>query len=254
MASRFVEISPAEFMPQSVYAELHKDGSAPTVSDMLRPKAISYDLGMKRQQPMRERELTPQELLNILDRKDTLRMVYVPHLLTQCVIWYVDMMIEYAKANRLQKYKRFTRLFTLIRDDYYKALCHEMRPSVYNMFTTQKERFFGECGFNIHKAVYTFNNAILKQFGNVPDAEMCCYANIVIAIVDYVDSFDRMMNAELAKRLNTTCRNYGDIRLGDMRTLCKQIAGDYVLKDDAQTKLMIEIMANKATVIINDML
>lgn len=239
-----------DFMP----AELKEQIGANPYNRLFSSNAPKYNVGPQRVPPIREREMSPQEILNVLDRKNTLRMVYIPHLLTQCVICYIDLIIEYARANKLTQYRKLTRTMQLVKEDYYQALLGEMRPQLYERFNNQREDFLNLCGFNIQKAFYTFNNAMLKQYGRVPNDIIRCYANIVIALVNYVNDFDRKVNAEIAEKLKTPCRNNKDARLNDLRVLCTQIAEPFVVKSDSQIKLMIDIMANKAESVINDML
>lgn len=203
---------------------------------------------------MRERDLSTEEFLNLFDRQESLRMAYIPHFMTQCVVYYLDLLVDYARDNRLSEYKKHSRRLKEIRTEYMDALRHEMPADVFQRFLTQREDFLANCGANLTLMYFTFGNQILKIYGRIKHESLFCYANIIVAFIEYVEDFDRTVNKRIAEKLSMPCRNHGDARLSAIKDVCLTIKNQYPIEPNDQTKLCVNVMANKATAMINAML
>lgn len=153
---------------------------------------------VKKREPMRERDLSTEEFLNLFERLESLRMAYIPHFLTQCVVYYLDLLIAYARDNRLSEYKKQTRRLKEIKEEYMDALRHEMPVDIFQKFLDQRKEYLESCGANLTLMYFTFGNQILKYHGRVKHESIFCYANIIIAFIDYVEDFDRQVNKRIA--------------------------------------------------------
>lgn len=89
---------------------------------------------VKQREPMQERDLSTEEFLNLFERKESLKMAYIPHFITQCVVYYLDLLVAYARDNRLSEYKKQTRRLKEIRKEYMDSLEKEMPPKVFQKF------------------------------------------------------------------------------------------------------------------------
>ena len=203
---------------------------------------------------MRERDLSTEEFLNLFERHESLRMAYIPHFITQCVVYYLDLLIAYARDNRLSDYKKHTRRLKEIKEEYMDALRHEMPADVFQKFLAQRKEYLESCGANLTLMYFTFGNAILKHYGRIKHESIFCYANIIIAFIDYVEDFDRKVNKRIAEKLGMPCRNHGDARLTAIKSVCMGIKNQYPIEPDEQTELCVSVMANKASAMINAML
>lgn len=203
---------------------------------------------------MRERDLSTEEFLNLFERLESLRMAYIPHFITQCVIYYLDLLVAYARDNRLSEYKKQTRRLKEIKEEYMAALRHEMPADIFQKFLTQRKEYLESCGANLILMYFTFGNQILKYHGRVKHDSIFCYANIIIAFIDYVEDFDRQVNKRIAEKLGMPCRNHGDARLSAIKSVCMGIKNQYPIEPNDQTKLCVSVMANKASEMINAML
>lgn len=237
--------------PTAVKAEMGKPGE--NFSPLMK-LTTDPSLQIKKREPMRERELSTTEFLNMFDHAESLKMVYLPHFITQCVIYYVDLLIDYARSNRLSDYRKHTQKLRNIKDDYIAALRHEMPAQVFQQFLTQREEYLASCGSNLNLIFFTFNNLLLKRYGRIDNDILCCYANIIIAFTNYVEDFDKEVNKRIAKKLRMPCRNYGDTRLTAIKDVCNDIACPYLLEKNKDTMLCVDVIANKALVLINKML
>jgi len=237
-------------LPDSIKAEMEKRGIKPIFTKPL----IDTGLQIKPREPMRERELSTEEFLNLFDRKESLKMAYVPHFMTQCVIHYLDLLVEYARANRLSDYKKHTRKLKDIKAEYLEALRHEMPPHVFQKFLDQRDEYLTSCGANLTLMYFTFGNQILKRYGRINHEALYCYANIILAFINYVEDFDRDVNKRIAEKMGMPCRNHGDARLTAIKGVCKDIIKSYPLEKNADTDLCVGVMANKAAIMINNML
>jgi len=209
---------------------------------------------VKMREPMRERELSTEEFLNLFERQESLRMAYIPHFITQCVVYYLDLLVAYARDNRLSDYKKQTRRLREIKEEYLTALKHEMPTHVFQKFLDQRDEYLASCGANLNLMYFTFGNQILKYHGRIEHESIFCYANIIVAFIDYVEDFDRQVNKRIAEKLGMPCRNHGDARLTAIKSVCMAIKNQYPIKPNEQTNLCVNVMANKASAMINDML
>ncbi|ROS85998.1 hypothetical protein EEL33_08875 [Muribaculaceae bacterium Isolate-037 (Harlan)] len=209
---------------------------------------------VKQREPMQERDLSTEEFLNLFERKESLKMAYIPHFITQCVVYYLDLLVAYARDNRLSEYKKQTRRLKEIRKEYMDSLEKEMPPKVFQKFLAQRDEYLESCGGNLTLMFFTFGNQILKYHGRVKHESVFCYANIIIAFIDYVEDFDRQVNKRIAEKLGMPCRNHGDARLTAIKSVCMGIKNQYPIEPNDQTKLCVSVMANKASAMINAML
>lgn len=239
-------------IPDAVITEMEKRG----ISANPIPVKPMIDTGIhfKKREPMRERDLSTEEFLNMFDKADSLKMAYVPHFITQCVIYYLDLLVEYARDCRLSDFKKHTRLLRQMKEEYLAALRHEMPPHVFGKFLAQRDEYLASCGANLSLMYFTFGNQILKKYGRIDHEALYCYANIITAFINYVEDFDRDVNKRIKKKLGMPCRNHGDARLTAIKTVCNDIIKPYPLEKNNDTELCVGVMANKAVIIINNML
>lgn len=238
-------------MRETIEAEMKKQGITPTIKQ---PASIFAGLQIKKREPMREHELSTEEFLNLFDKAESLRMAYIPHFITQCVIYYLDLLVEYAKENRLSEYKKHTRQLKEIKQEYIAALQHEMPPHVFQKFLAQRDEYLASCGSNLTLMYFSFGNLLLKHYGRLTHEAMYCYGNIIVAFIEYVEDFDRQVNNRIAEKLGKPCRNHGDARLTAIKAVCKDIIKAYPLGKDDIIALCIGVMRNRAVAMINDML
>lgn len=181
-------------------------------------------------------------------------MAYIPHFMTQCVIYYLDLLVDYARAHRLSEYKKHTRRLKEIKEEYIIALKHEMPPHVFQKFLAQRDEYLESCGSNLTLMYFSFGNLLLKHYGRIDHDAIICYANIIVAFVEHVEDFDRQVNKRIAEKLGQPCRNHGDARLTAIKDTCKDIIKAYPLEKNDTTALCIGVMQNRAISMINDML
>lgn len=203
--------------------------------------------------PVLERDLPVQEFLSLFSPDETMRLVYVPHYITQCVIYYMDMMIEYAVSNRVSYFKRHMRRLREIKDDYLRQLYNEMPAEIYNRFVSQREEYLASCGSNLTLVYFAFRNQILKQFGEPKHDRVMVCANIIIALADYVAEFDNATNRRVAEILKTPCRNNRDARLDAVSSLCRNMVTPFVLKPNTDTQTCVQVMVNRAVEMVKKM-
>lgn len=215
---------------------------------------LSTGIQVKTVDPLQERELSTEEFLNLFERHDSMRMAYIPHFMTQCIVYYLDLLVAYARDNRLSDYKKHTRWLKALKEEYYEALRHEMPPKVFKKFQAQRDEYLESCGGNLNLMFFTFGNQILKQYGHIQHESLFCYANIIVAFIEYVEEFDRQVNRRIAEKLGMPCRNHGDARLTDIKIVCLSIKNKYPVEANNDTKLCVSVMANMATAMINSML
>lgn len=226
--------------------------------DMLRrlseQPSFVMELDIKPRKPMKERELSTEEFLNLFEKKESLVMAYIPHFITQCVVYYLDMLTDYTRRYKLVQYKKHCRQLLEVKQEYIHALRHEMPPQVFEKFLTQRDEFLWSCGSNLQLMYFTFGNELKKRYGYIAHEEVLCYAHIIIAFIDYVEEFDRKVNKRIAERMKMPCRNQGDARLTAIKAVCLEMVDAYPIEKNEQTEICVTVMANKAIAMINAML
>lgn len=212
-------------------------------------------LQIKKREPKKARELSTEEFLNLFDKKESLKMAYIPHFMTLCIVYYIEQLTQYANGYKVSQLKRPARVLNSVREEHECALKREMPPAVYEQFCRQREEYLASCGANLLLAVYTTNNQLLKAHGDLKGHDlMYCYALIMVAIIKYVEAFDRSVNEKIAKKLGQPCRNSGDERLSLIKKVCLGVLGKFYVEPNEEINLCVKIMANKAQAMINEML
>lgn len=239
-------------IPSTIEVEMKKTGMQPYCNHIA--STDHHGVHIKVRKPMQERDLSTEELLNLFDKKESLTLAYIPHFITQCIIYYLDLLVAYARDNRLSEYKKHSRMLRNLRAEYYEALRHEMPYTIFQKFLSQRERYLSLCGANLQLMYFTFGNELSKIYGRQPHETLFCYANIMTAFVEYIEDFDKKANAKIAQKMGMPCKNHGDARLSEIKYICKNITKDYPIEDNAQTELCVNVMVNKAKVMINEML
>lgn len=214
----------------------------------IKPKR-TVDLGIRlkpQRQPMTERELTPQEVLKLFSPEEALTITYVPHFITQCVMYYTDLLTAYAVENRLPQTKKHNRWLKRLNGEYMKALTEEMPDRVFKRFLSLREEYLQMCAPNLQIMYFTFDAELKKHYGYIQDAPAYCYAYIISSLIDFIGEYDRSINRKIADRLGVPCRNNGDARLTNMKIVCDDIIGKYPIGKTPQTELAIKVLVNKA--------
>lgn len=206
--------------------------------------------------PMRERELSPSELLAMFEPEKSLRMAFIPHLLTQIALYFMDCFVQSAREARLSQYKRHTRAMKAIRDDYRTALQFEMRGNVFERFEQQRDDYLRKCSAPLVTMPFTFLNRVKKSHPDIAPCEemVVTYAHIVVAVVGHVAEFDRKVNREISRKLQTPCRNGTDARLSMAADICRDITSRFPVAYDGDTALCMRVITNKAIEQVKEML
>lgn len=199
-----------------------------------------------------DRELSPSELLHLFDETETLRMVYVPHFLTQCVMYYLDLMMQ-AGAKFKLPYKKEARLLKDLQNEYIISLKAEMPFHVYQHFLAQREDYLNHCGAKLHIVYYTFANELVKRYPVLRGKEYYCYAHIVLAIIDFVERYDYSVNRKIEAKVGRPCRADKDARLTLVKAVCQRVVTDYPLEYGDLVTMAINTIKNKAIEMINEM-
>ncbi len=193
-----------------------------------------------------EHELSTTEIFQLLDRKQAMEMVYVPHFLTQGVLYFAKELLDYARTNRLSDFKPRGRILKLMVDEYYSALRKEMGANVYARFLQLREEYLADCARHLTVMYFSYLNAFNKAHKHVANEALYVYANIVVSLADEVERYDRSVNAKISEKLNTPCRNYGDARLTYLKRLVKSVVDEYPIAKNKDLELCMKIMINVA--------
>lgn len=239
-------------LPSAVKAEMEKRGL--DWNPFFARPLFDTGLQIKKREPMRERELSTEELLNLFERAESLKMAYIPHFITQCIIYYLDQLVSYVRINRLADYKKYIRKLKNVKDDYIAALRCEMSPRIFQKFIAQRDEYLASCGADLNLMYFTFGNQILKKYGRINHEPVFWYSNIILALVNYVEDFDRNVNRRISEKTGMPCRNHGDARLTAIKGICADITEPYYLEKNKETELCVSVMVNKAMTMINNML
>lgn len=211
------------------------------------------DWGVRMPKPQTERELSVDDILGMFDRKEALYMVYVPHFVTQCVMWYADKLCNYARRNRLKQFRPYTSVLWAMRDEYIEALHHEMPDDVFDRYLAQRKEYLSEVEGLLQKTYYTFLNEQMRLFGEIDRAPIYCYANIIEWLVMGVKLHDSTVNAIISRRVGKPVRSHPDERLEEILGACARLAKDYQLGDNQQAEIALRAIFNTAKKKINEM-
>lgn len=215
---------------------------------------------MKRELPIakkpvekKKKQLTYKEVMEAFDTKEALKMAYVPHFITQVVIYYLDQIFAYVRAEQISEVKKYTRQLREIKNEYLSSLKCEMRPQIFNAFLELKDKYLAKCGANLSLVFFSVGNLLLKRYKHIKYEPLYTYTTIILFFIDYVEEYDRKCNKRISEVTGAVCHNHGDARLTAIKKLCKFICKDYQLDKCEQVEMCISVMANKAIEMVNEM-
>lgn len=205
-------------------------------------------------EPMRERELTTGEMLKLFDKEEALQIAYIPHFMTQCALHYAEVLTDYTRENRLGEYKKQTRILLDIAKEYIYSLRSEMPAKVFERFMSQRKQYLEMCGANLTLAYFTVGNQFLKQFGAVEHNTVYYIANLIIALIEGVEAFDKKVNRSITRKIGKPCRNNGDARLMEIKNVCLSMIKGRSVSSSPQVELCVKVMESKARTLIKNMI
>lgn len=218
------------------------------------PTSVAPLIKIKKAERMKERELSTTEFLNLFDRKESLRMAYLPHYITQCVLYYVNLLTDYGSERQVDDIKKHSRLLKALQQEYFDNLRREMPDNIFNQFLAQRQEYLQNCGANLTLMYFTFNNQLIKKYGRAKHETLYTYCHIILALIEYVEDFDRKVNNRITQKLGVPCRNHGDARLSTIKVICKDIVRDYPIPVSSEAKTCVGVVANKAYAMVETML
>lgn len=204
--------------------------------------------------PAPSQDLSVTDMLKLFERKEALELTYVPHFLTQCVVYYTELLVKYAIDNRIEEMKHNTRALRAVCTEYHDALRTEMPSHVYKRFLEQRDEYLDDCGINLHLMYFTFANDVLKASGKYPHYELQTYAHMILAIIEFVENYDRKVNREIAERLGRSCRNNRDARLYAIKEVCQRIVKDRPIERSKSIDVALNVIYNKALGMVQKMI
>lgn len=218
------------------------------------PIKQTYGVNIPNQNKIKTGYLSRRDMLDLFGRKESVSMVYIPHFVTQCILYYSDLLMNYTRSHKMSEYKRHTRILNNICKDYYTVLRQEMPPEVYQKFLDQREEYLDLCASNLMIAYFTFGKELISKYGSIEHEDLHCYAYMISALVDCVNRYDDYVGEQIAIRTKTAGKVRRDVRLKCIQEVCDDINKSYRVDGTKQTDLAINIIVNKAKIMINKML
>lgn len=187
-------------------------------------ETIDYDVfNQANRPPVR----TTSDVLALFDKAEAVRMVYVPHFLRACAARQAEEVCSLLVRERVSEYRKQTHRLRELAAGCDADLRREMPFRVYRRFEQQRDAFLDYCSSLLEITRYTIANELLKNYGDIPHAEMYARAHLVAAICAHVGAFDEAAAREMARRLGTASPRVADTRVAGMEAVCREITARY---------------------------
>lgn len=199
-------------------------------------------------------KLEVKDVLNLFGRYEAMCIVYIPGLLTQFVIYFIERLREYCRQNRIADFKAHSRKLKEAVDEYESSLRKEMPFDVYNGFLKQRQDFLETCQRDISIMYFTFGNAIMAQHKKLANEDVYTFSNIICEIIRHIEAHDAESNRKIAERTNTSPRTNKDARLSYIYKISDGIRAGYAIKPTSNTDNAIKVIIQRAYKTVAEMM
>lgn len=149
--------------------------------------------------PLPGKERKPR-LADYYDQETRLRMAYVPVIVANTIWLYIDRVLAYCAAHRIDEVKKLSRAVKMVKEDYYNYLRRSVDTAHLEGARNCTDEFMSRFGFDLQIMWHTINNELKKNYAGLEHDEMRTDALCAILLVRLLKSFCRDVDKDLEKK------------------------------------------------------
>lgn len=164
-----------------------------------------------------EKNIHIGDILSLFTVEESVKIAYMPIVLMEIAMQYIDAMINLCVSKRLESTKKEVRMFKKLKEEYKVYPFENMEEDVLDMAKKSMNDFFRANSRDTTTLYYTVSNALLK--GGMRDYigmdetkhDILVYAVCAISIMDYIRKIDESCTAIITQRVKSIGGSYKGI-------------------------------------------
>lgn len=194
-------------------------------------------------------DLSLKDLMRVFDPMESMRMAYVPIIMTQAAFRYAELVCRYCADHHLN-YRNQTRAIKEAIGAYQSTTLAGIHLDTLNRLRSQINEFCDVTSHDVQTLWFVVNGNLKKHYPELEDYELLTLVYCTLCIMVYVRRFEDASDQAIRERLslsNCTTRNE---HLTKASQALFDIAGKYDLNRDDAVNLSMQIIANKLDAIL----
>lgn len=176
--------------------------------------------------PLFSRPLTMHDLLAAFTLEESIKIAYIPIILTKSAFQYADFARRICVEKRL-KFNKESRSIRQAFEDYNRHTLCLLAAETRDMLASQVDNFFDEADNYLQTLWYTIKNQLMKQFPDIGNYDLLSNIYMAVALLDYVHKFERAAGMEFHRRTGADYMSMVTTESVQVREALMSIAGLY---------------------------
>ena len=190
------------------------------------------------------KDITVEDMMQMFTLEESLRIAYIPSILAEVAFRYIEQIHAISREKRLDN-KKECRIIRECVKEYQYTLYNGINKEVLDNLFTQIGKFFDMVSWDITTLYYSINQELKKRYPELKDYEFLTYLNMVIAIIDYMRSFERKMDKVIQERTGRPFASITNPNITKIRDVCNMLANRWHIDFTPIINLSITIIGKK---------
>ncbi|MCC8176819.1 MAG: hypothetical protein LIO91_10400 [Bacteroidales bacterium] len=197
--------------------------------------------------PARPRDLTGDDYRRMFGLQQTVRMNFVPRMLSAIVMDLTTQLVNLCVRTRQKRFKKITRILRLCVEEYAKALAERYGPEKTAAYAEYVRMVKAETATELEKMRLFYDTKAKNQWRDRQSVSVPVIVVMIAIIIAYIETFNAAIDKDLERRLGAPVTRRGDTYLEIIHAMCVEIAETYDcrVEIDQQGALWAKVIANK---------
>lgn len=209
--------------------------------------AVDFGVRIPRKTPQAPRPLTPDDAFERFGVAETIKMNFIPQMLTALAIEQTERFLKHCAASRITEFKKHSRLLRACLKVYEEHLKQCYRQS-YPLYLRYVKRFFEYTRNDYLKMWFSIGNVVCRQIPRSVDRDAATHIAIIHNLIDFSESYEQRIDRIVNEKFATPVYRKQDAVLTIIAALCIEFeeSYQYKLKEDIIITNNVNLFANRA--------
>ena len=189
-------------------------------------------------------DITVEDMMKMFTLEESLQMAYIPSILAEVAFRYIEQIHAISRDKRLDN-KKECRIIRECVKEYQYTLYNGIRKDTLDNLFSQIGKFFDLVSWDITTLYYSINQELKSRHPELNEYEFLTYLNMVIAIIDYMRSFERKMDKIIQERAKRPYASITNPNITRIRSVCGNLAKQYHIDFTPTINLAMTIIGKK---------
>ena len=190
------------------------------------------------------KDITVEDMMNMFTLEESLKIAYIPSILAEVAFRYIEQIHSISRDKRLDN-KKECRIIRECVKEYQYTLYNGINREVLDNLFNQIGRFFDMVSWDITTLYFSINSELKKRHPELKEYEFLTYLNMVIAIIDYMRSFERKMDKIIQERTKRPYASITNPNITKIRVICESLAKQNHIDFTPSINLAMTIIGKK---------